>query len=193
MSCHRRILSGRRDLLAPAAAFPERYPCLLESVVHGTAQSRFDILLAFPRDRLTLHSDGRLSDDKGDLGPGRFLDALDARSQSERLPAEDDEIPFHGGWALWLGYELAGEVEPRLALASSSVVPVAVAVRCPSAIVIDHARKCTILVAEADCPELLDQLESDLSVTPIDPAAAGSRRVRRGATRTVSRWRGSHP
>ncbi|MBV8157322.1 MAG: aminodeoxychorismate synthase, component I, partial [Dyella sp.] len=62
---HRRTLHGRRDLLAPAAAFPERYPGLLQSVTHGTPQSRFDILFAFPQQRLTLHADGRLIDGQG--------------------------------------------------------------------------------------------------------------------------------
>lgn len=169
MTCHRRILSGRRDLLAPAAAFPERYPCLLESVVHGTAQSRYDILLAFPRDRLTLHADGRLSDLSGDLGPGRFLDALDAHWRAERAVDDRDELPFHGGWALCLAYELAAEVEPTLALKPSSVLPVAVALRCPAAIVIDHVGDQTILIAEADDMHLLDQLERDLAASPVIP------------------------
>ena len=57
MTSIRRTLHGRRDLLAPAAAFPERYPCLLQSVVRGTPQARFDLLFAFPRDRLTLHAE----------------------------------------------------------------------------------------------------------------------------------------
>ena len=92
MSCQRRILDGRRDLLAPAASFPERYPCLLESVVHGTAQSRYDILFAFPRERLSLHADGQLRDETGMLRKGRFLDALDHAWQAERLPPEDDAL-----------------------------------------------------------------------------------------------------
>ena len=47
-------------MLAPAAAWPDRYPCLLESVVHGTAQSRYDILFALPQASLTLQGDGSL-------------------------------------------------------------------------------------------------------------------------------------
>ena len=166
MTCYRRILSGRRDLLAPAAAFPERYPCLLESVVHGTAQSRYDILLAFPRSKLVLHADGRLVDDSGVARAGRFLDALDDAWRAERLPREDDELPFHGGWGLFLGYELAGEVEPSLRLPAPTEMPVAVAVRCPAAVIVDHARDCTILIAEAGSESLLDALECDLGARP---------------------------
>ncbi|MDQ6645932.1 MAG: aminodeoxychorismate synthase component I [Pseudomonadota bacterium] len=176
MACHRRFLSGRRDLLAPAAAFPARYPCLLESVVHGTAQSRYDILLAFPRSKLTLRADGRLDDGNGVAKSGRFLDALDAAWQAERLPAENDELPFHGGWALFLAYELAAEVEPSLTLSAPATLPVAVALRCPAAVIVDHASDCTILVAEEGNEHLLDALESDLSTTfavaPLDAPVA---------------------
>ncbi|MET4568004.1 aminodeoxychorismate synthase component I [Rhodanobacter soli] len=173
MTCHRRILGGRRDLLAPAAAFPQRYPCLLESVVHGTAQSRYDILFAFPRERLTLHADGGLRDDAGVVREGHFLDALDAAWQAERLPPEGDGLPFHGGWVLLLAYELAGEIEPTLKLRPPSTLPLALAVRCPAAVIVDHVRDCTILVAEAGHEDLLDVLEADLAVvSPIPPLAA---------------------
>jgi len=173
VTCHRRILGGRRDLLAPAAAFPQRYPCLLESVVHGSAQSRYDILFAFPRERLTLHADGGLRDDAGVVREGRFLDALDAAWQAERLPPEGDGLPFHGGWVLLLAYELAGEIEPTLKLRPPSTLPLALAVRCPAAAIVDHVRDCTILVAEAGHEDLLDVLEADLAVvSPIPPLAA---------------------
>ena len=166
---YRRVLAGRRDLLASAAAYPERYPCLLESVVHGTAQSRYDILFAFPRDRLTLHADGSLSDEAGTRRGERFLDALDAAWQRERLPPADDELPFRGGWILMLAYELAAEIEPTLRLRPTSALPVALAIRCPAAVIVDHVRDCTILVAEAGQENLLDALEGDLAVSPQIP------------------------
>ena len=159
------MLPGRCDLLAPAAAFPQRYPCLLESALRGTAQSRYDILFAFPRESLTLTADG-LRDAAGQPRAGRFLDALDAAWQAERLPPADDELPFHGGWVLLLAYELAGEIEPRLQLQRPATLPVALALRCPAAVIIDHARDCTILLAEAGAEGLLDQLQADLTAAP---------------------------
>ncbi|MGN2252212.1 aminodeoxychorismate synthase component I [Frateuria sp. GZRe12] len=182
MDGHLRVLDGRRDLLAPAAAFADRYPCLLESVVRGSAQARYDILFAFPREKLALHPDGHLctsplggdepeaSHTSGLPPERRFLDALDAAWQAERVPRQNDGLPFHGGWVLMLAYELAGEIEPRLRLPSGDDLPVALALRCPAAIIVDHARDRTLLVAEAGHADLLDAMEADLTVPLALPA-----------------------
>ena len=168
---HRRTLHGRRDLLAPAAAFPERYPGLLQSVTHGTPQSRYDILFAFPQERLTLLADGRLIDGEGKAREGRFLDALDSTWRAHRVPRDDhSDLPFHGGWLMLLTYELVGEIETRLTLRASDVLPTAVALRCPAAMIVDHARGCTVLVAEEAHRELLDAMEADLQATIDIPA-----------------------
>jgi len=165
---HRKTLHGRRDLLAPAAAFPERYPGLLQSVTHGTPQSRYDILFAFPQEALTLRADGQLIDGSGETLQGGFLDALDDAWRAARLPRDGaSDLPFHGGWLLLLAYELVGEIETRLQLRSSTVLPTAVALRCPAAVIVDHARGCTVLVAEQGHQALLDAMEADLSA-PMD-------------------------
>ncbi|WP_424683918.1 aminodeoxychorismate synthase component I [Frateuria sp. YIM B11624] len=166
MGSHLRVLDGRRDLLAPAAAFADRYPCLLESVVRGSAQARYDILFAFPRESLALLGDGRLVDGQGRVHGGGFLDALDAAWQAERVPERGDGLPFHGGWVLLLAYELAGEIEPRLRLQPDDRLPVALALRCPAAVIVDHAAGRTLLVAEEGQAGLLDLLEADLDVGP---------------------------
>jgi anthranilate synthase component 1 len=168
-----RTLAGRRDLLAPAAAFPERYPALLESVTRASAHARYDILFAFPQDTLTLSSAGHVHDAAGHVRSDRFLDALDAAWRAERLPqAADDGLPFHGGWVLMLAYELAAEIEPTLRLRHSEHLPVALAVRCPAAIIVDHLHDCTILVAGAGQDALVDAMEADLDAAPIIPPLA---------------------
>ncbi|MEP6880870.1 MAG: aminodeoxychorismate synthase, component I, partial [Dokdonella sp.] len=113
-----RVLAGKRDLLLLAALRPDRYPGLLESVAHGTESARHDVIVAFPQRSLRLAADGRVRDDNGsDLGP-RFLDALDEAWQACREDSDSrvDGLPFRGGWFLYLGYELAAEIEPRLDL-----------------------------------------------------------------------------
>ena len=139
--------------------------------MRGTAQSRYDILFAFPRDTLTLDADGTLHNDKDEILAGGFLDALDSAWQAEQLPSgEEDALPFHGGWVLLLAYELAGEIEPRLRLRPPSTMPRALALRCPAAVIVDHVRERTILIAEVGEERLLDQLESDLAASPAMPS-----------------------
>ncbi|RUL79767.1 aminodeoxychorismate synthase component I [Dyella choica] len=162
-----RSFTGRRDLLAPAAAFPERYPALLESVTRANAHARYDILFAFPQSTLTLTSDGLVHEPDGRVHAGRFLESLDAAWRMECLPhGADDGLPFHGGWVLLLAYELAAEIEPTLRLPASQQLPVALAVRCPAAIIVDHLRERTILIAETGQDALLDAMEADLCAMP---------------------------
>src|SRR5688500_6524092 len=92
-------------LLALHAAFPERYPALFESAAAGNANNRFDILFAHPQARLTLSRDGVLSGATADADGG-FLPALDRWWLQERSPDTHSELPFTGGWLLYLGYEL---------------------------------------------------------------------------------------
>ncbi|HUA79842.1 MAG TPA: aminodeoxychorismate synthase component I [Dyella sp.] len=167
MGCVVRTFAGRRDLLAPAAAFPGRYPALLESVTRANAHARYDILFAFPQSTLALTSDGLVHEPGGRVHAGRFLDALDAAWRAEREPqGADDGLPFHGGWVMLLAYELAAEIEPTLRLSYSQHLPVALALRCPAAMIVDHLRERTILVAEAGQEALLEAMEADLSVMP---------------------------
>jgi anthranilate synthase component 1 len=161
----RRTLPGVRDLMPLAAADPRCYPCLLESAASGTT-SRYDILLAFPQDALALHADGRVHASAGTDRGTDFLDALDRQWRSAHTSTASD-LPFSGGWALFLGYELAGQIEPGLRLppVPDARIPVALALRCPAAIIIDRTAQTTHLVAEPDRADLLDRLARDLQST----------------------------
>jgi anthranilate synthase component 1 len=172
-----RTLAGRRDLLGLAAAWPSRYPGLFESAADGTAQARFDLLLGFPQESLRLEADGSVRDGQDRAIGTSFLDALDAAWRRSAVEAGSPvDLPFHGGWLLYLGYELAAEIEPRLDLPrSASGLPVALALRCPVAAIVDHVRDLTLLVAEPAYADLLDVLEGDLAqaapLTVVDPGA----------------------
>jgi anthranilate synthase component 1 len=168
-----RVLAGQRDLLALAGAWPERYPGLLESAVRGTPQARYDILFAFPGTALTLGRDGIVREGER-VTTHTFLDTLDEAWRAQNSPDDTGSLPFAGGWLLYLGYELAGEIEPSLWLpAAPGSLPVAMALRCPAAIVIDHDAGNTILVAEAEYADLLDALQADLDAAeklPVPPS-----------------------
>ncbi|TCV97403.1 anthranilate synthase component 1 [Luteibacter rhizovicinus] len=168
MSFITRVLTGRRDLLAPAASYPERYPCLLASATRGTKQARYDMLLAHAGESLSVASDGRLRDAHGATVDGTFLDALDRAWRDERTAPTDDDLPFHGGWAIYLAYELVGQIEPSLKLpVARGKLPVALALRCPAAILVDHVSETTILVAEEGQEAWLDRMEADLSAASL--------------------------
>jgi anthranilate synthase component 1 len=161
-------IAGARDLLPLAAAHPERYPALLESAAAGPC-ARWDILFAFPEDILMLARDGFVRDAAGHDCGARFLDALDkAWLSQDKVDAANPELPFVGGWLLYLGYELAAEVEPSLVLPGTENprIPVALALRCPAAILVDRIGGCTWLVAEPGREGSLDTMQRDLDAVP---------------------------
>ncbi len=161
------------DLLALHRIAPTRYPMLLQSVAHGTAQSRWDLLLAASGESLRLDRDGQVRDAAGSTIAGGFLDALDAAWQRQRLPREEPRWPFRGGWALFLGYELAAEVEPVLHLPpAAGDLPVAQARRCPAAVLRDHASGECFAVAETGHDAMLDGILAELGTTQGLPAFA---------------------
>ena len=166
-----RNLPPDTDLLALHRHAPSRYPLLLESSAHGTAQGRWDMLLAADGESLALRADGIVRDAAGAEVAGDFLSALDNQWQRLRLPREEPRWPFRGGWALFLAYELAAQVEPVLALPPApGALPVALALRCPAAVLRDRATGECVLVAEAGRSDLLDRIGADIDAAGTLPA-----------------------
>jgi anthranilate synthase component 1 len=153
-------------LLALHAQHPQRYPALLESAASGSSRETHDILFAFPGERLSLFANGRLIDAQGRECRSRFLDALDKWWQQLRQPQLADVIGsgpvFSGGWLIYLGYELAGQIEQRLRLHEPAHLPIAQAIRVPAAIVTDRAAGKSWIVTERESQALLDTIEHDL-------------------------------
>lgn len=149
------------DLLALHAANPVRYPHLLESRAVDGVQGRYDILFAFPQARLVLDTDGNLS---GGLSSdaSTFLAALQEWQQAEQLPSSDLDLPFHGGWFLYLSYELVEEIEPKLKLGKPVDLPIAFAERIPAAIIIDHLDNMAWLVSEENTDDLAATMMADI-------------------------------
>lgn len=157
-----RPLPSDIGLLALHRLDPARYPVLLESVAHGTAQGRWDMLLVSTGAELVLGKDGITRDGAGVALQGRFLDLLDGCWQSLRLPREEPRWPFRGGWALLLGYELGMQVEPVLRLPPApGHLPVAIALRCPAAVLRDRGTGECVALAERGHEALLDRIAAD--------------------------------
>lgn len=140
------------DFLAACRGEPSLFPFLLESAAHGTPQGRYDILFARPEaEMLVLHADGSLTGPHAEATGGDFLIALDAWWRAEGTAPSDDTNgpPFRGGWFLFLGYELAGQVEASLMLPRGPDLPIAFAARVPAALIRDHSGRSVRYVSEA--------------------------------------------
>ncbi len=151
---------GQQNLLALHQSNPQRYPFLLESVANSDT-SHFDILFSFPQETLTLDKNEELSGIT-DIKGNDFLLNLSLWWNTHRnTTIECKELPFLGGWFLYLGYELAKQIEPLLKLKTSSI-PIAYATRIPAAIIYDHKQDCTYYICETSF-DYIEQLEIDLA------------------------------
>ncbi|WP_411850095.1 aminodeoxychorismate synthase component I [Stenotrophomonas sp. LGBM10] len=159
-------LPATTDLLALQRVAPSRYPLLMESTASGTAQGRWDLLLMANGQSLALHADGVVRDAEGMAQAGSFLEALDAHWAALRLPREDTLLPFRGGWALMLDYELAGQIETVLRLpARADGLPSALALRCPAAVLHDRVLGQYHALCETDHAALLSTLLADVQAS----------------------------
>jgi anthranilate synthase component 1 len=167
------------DLAAACRHEPALFPFLLESAARGGAQGRCDILFVRPDpEMLVLHADGRLTGPQAAAARGDFLTALDAWWRAERsrvAPSESGGL-FRGGFFLYLGYELIGQIEPRLDLSGVRELPVAFAARVPAALIRDHAKGSLSYQAETGTdPALAKALARGWETGPVaeTPALAG--------------------
>lgn len=138
---------------------PSRYPFLLESVATSPL-NRYSLLFAFPQEQIRLDH----------VTEASFCERLDTAWKEETPPnyplsgEEQDTLPFRGGWFLYLGYELVGQLEPTLQLPTTSQhLPIALAVRIPAAIIVDHHRHETFLLAEHGFEQALASILTDMT------------------------------
>jgi anthranilate synthase component 1 len=157
-----------------AALHPERYPVLFDSAADGPL-STASILVAEPRASLWLDSSGRVGAEGITPHGCDFLTALENWWLAERLPGAPADrqsgpvgrqsgrrrFPFTGGWALFLSYEAAQEIEPQLRLPNSSLPWRAFALRTPCALVHERASGKVFAIAEAGAADSLERLEAD--------------------------------
>jgi len=169
-----RTLPGDTDLLALHRCFPERYPLLLESVADGTPRARWDVLCIADGTGFRNDAAGVVTALDGSASARGFLDQLDSAWRAQRSQRDDDDLPFHGGWALYLGYELVAEIEPTLHLPSpdAAELPIALALSCPAALARDRERGVVIAIAENGFESILDAIEGDLHATLDHPLPA---------------------
>ncbi len=182
------------SLLAVHRQYPDRWPYLLASSAGEGELGRWSLLLRASGQTLVLGADGAL------VGPGTsatFLDRLKEWTVSGRPDVATLPLPFTGGWFIYLGYELVGEIEPRLNLpAATDGLPTALAAQCPAALLYDHQAGETWVVGESEdamaqalaeiegltpatqSPEAGSRVDLDLHADPGEQYMAGVERIK---------------
>lgn len=151
------------DLLALVQSFPDKYPFLLESVAQSPSNSRYDILFAYPQANLWLAADGQIHQHNIALDGKDFFTVFDAWFQNEYVEINSD-LPFSGGWFVFLAYEFAQWVEPVLDLPkdTANTLPIAYFSRIPAALIVDHQTQTTSILVEDEYSFLLEQITIDV-------------------------------
>ncbi|MGA7541014.1 MAG: aminodeoxychorismate synthase component I [Steroidobacteraceae bacterium] len=165
-----------RDL---AVRHPQRYPVLFDSAAEGVLSSpltgesgaqsltRKSVLVARPSGAIWLdtrgcvHAEGVVP--RGVLIEGEgFLSALErwVRAESSRVPTD---LPFTGGWAVLLDYEIAAEIERGLDLPRSLAAHAwrSFALRVPCALVHDRLSGKVQAIAEESAAPALEAILED--------------------------------
>ena len=153
---------------------PGRYPGLLESgatAAANAAGARYDILPISSGEILELAAGAQLRGPHAHPDRG-FLAALEDWWSALQTSPGTAQLPFHGGWLVYLGYELAAEIEPTLRLAPCADPWVALAIRSPAAWIHDRNAGRSWLVCEPGAEGLLERFEADVAALARDPPAA---------------------
>ena len=132
-----------------------RYPFLLESVNHND-NNRYSILFAFPGENIILNNASDFD----------FLNKLESKY---KLNNTNSDLPFCGGWFVYLSYELIGQIENTLSAdLHNSDLPIAYAVKIPTAIIIDHQLDKTYIVDAGDDNSRINLILDDIKlINPI--------------------------
>ena len=158
-------LDSTLELCDIAAARPDQYPYLLDSATHGPL-GRHSLLFRSNGDHLCLDFTGNL------VGPGQgeeFLQRLDdwvSTETNKHVPCSSEDkadLPFIGGWFIYLGYEIAAEIEPVVDFPpATDQFPKAFASRCPAAIIFCHDEPGSLLLVAED-QHSIEQMQQDIA------------------------------
>ena len=146
------------DLVNLVDKFPKKYPFFLESSSRGNENNRNSIVFHKPEIILK-------KNDKNDfLREFNKLWNLNKVKQG-KTNYDNKHLPFCGGWFIYLGYEVAKEIETSIKIPDSPYkLPDAFAARVNSAIIFDHVEKKIILVTDSEnFLNEINDMEADLA------------------------------
>jgi anthranilate synthase component 1 len=159
-----------------AALKPARYPVFFDSAAQGPL-ARYSMLAGESRAALFRDAQGRLSGQGMAPSAGGFLDNLERWFRDEASIASTagcKSLPFLGGWFVYLGYEVAAEIEPRLSLPRADARYSAFALRVENLVIHDLASGRVHAVSQtgdagAHSRLVDDLLEANLAPVPTAP------------------------
>ena len=138
------------DLLAVHALKPDTYPYLLASNTRGGKNSRYSLLLSHPQEIVCQY-----------VGDEDCLASIDVDLTNIR---QRPDLPFSGGWFIFLSYEYAQTIEPQVKyITGKTTLPVAFKTRIPAVIVVDHDDESAHIVVEDEFHNLKNQILEDIS------------------------------
>lgn len=150
---HCQEIASPPDLLALHRFKPDNYPYLLASNTLGDINSRYSILMAYPESTSIQRS-----------GEGDCLKLITTDLTNR---TEHTELPFIGGWFIFLSYEYASIIEPSVRYyPEKSELPLALISRIPAAIIIDHEHNTCFIVSVENRQTLIHKIRSDIQSTP---------------------------
>ncbi len=148
-----------------AASQAQRYPVFYDSAAAGSL-ARYSMLAAHPGAALFRDAGGKLSGQGFTPRAGGFLDNLEAWYRSEETAHLQGDsrkpLPFLGGWFVYLGYELAAEIEPHLNLPAADSPYSAFALRVENVIVHELATDTVHVVSQTGDRKVHAQIIADL-------------------------------
>jgi anthranilate synthase component 1 len=168
----REVEAAPAQLLWLATHRPDDFPLFLDSAASGAgvareALGRYSILFAPPEASLLLRGDGRLECQGVKLAGTDFLTAFDEWWHSVRMPDAGAGLPFSGGWALYLSYEMAAFIEAGLKIPAPQAESIcALALRVRAAVIYDHAQARCLIVSEPGAETQLRALAQALASAP---------------------------
>jgi len=147
------------DLLNLAEINPSKYPFLLESSSRGNKLNRSSILFFSPKLILKKYKKNLFFSELNNIWKTEKLNQLE-------IYEDDYKIPFFGGWFIYLGYEMAREIESKLDIPDSPfLLPDAFAARVSTAIIYDNIKRKLFLVSDKKngCEEDFENILHDIS------------------------------
>lgn len=152
--------AGEFDLFSLHQRASQQFPFLLESRVQAAKIGRYSLLL------------GGLSKQAQATDAKQLADLLKLVDSTPHSPQLAPELPFSGGWFLYLAYEAAQIWQRGFSSTPRETKPVARAAYCEKAIIVDHTQQLSWFVSlDGHAEDLKEHCSQTISTAPTSASA----------------------